>query len=160
MILRRFSSRAALGRGERLAVVVLGALQVFIAAGDDLLALFLELGSNLDAAVGRERIGVGQRLSQRRVEPFELGLAKLDEPGAQQEGENATEHGADAQAGDAAFNQHSQAGEQRYQEDGDPRFASAFHRLGNDQSFQEAQGLIHSRQPGEELIAGIAEFLV
>ena len=55
---------------------------------------------------------------------------------------------------------HAQPGEDRDQEDEDPGFATAFHRLGNDQSFEEAQGLVHSRQPREQLVAGIGELLV
>ncbi len=151
---------AGFGGGEGLAIGVLGALQVFFAAGGDLLALFLEFGRDLDAAIGGECVSVSQRLRERGVEPLELDLAELGEPGAKQERKNSAEHGADAQAGHSAFNQHAQSGKQRYQQDGDPRFASSLHRLGNDQCFEEAQGLIHPREPAEELVAGVAELLI
>ena len=45
-------------------------------------------------------------------------------------------------------------------QDEDPGFAPAFHRLGNDQSLEAVQGLVHARQPGEELVAGISELVV
>ena len=41
-----------LGGGERLAIVLLDAFQLFVAAGGDSLAFFLELGVDQAAAVG------------------------------------------------------------------------------------------------------------
>ena len=51
----------------------------------------LRLGSSLarrpGPAVGVQAVGVGERLHERDIEPLELGLGELDEPGAEQAAE-------------------------------------------------------------------------
>ena len=73
-----------LAGGDGAGVVLLGPLQVLLVPRGQPLAFLGELGVGLRPAVGIQAIGVGQRLAERLVEPLELGLRELDEPGPEQ----------------------------------------------------------------------------
>ena len=79
-------------------MVLLGALHVLFVPRGQPLAFLGVAGVGLRTTVGVQAVGVGERLHERVVEPLELGLGKLDQPGAQQATEGQP---GDGQAGNA-----------------------------------------------------------
>ena len=140
------------------AIVVLGLFQVLVAARGQPLACLLEPGVDQAAAVGGQAVGVGQRLHERVVQPFELGLGELDQPDAEQDRERPPRPRQPRRCRSRLPRRPiADPDQQQINDDEDPGFALALHRLGDDQTLEQLERGLHPGEPGEQLVAGIVE---